>query len=86
MTGDEIMEAIFDCGLEDVEHLQSFLAVRRGRSIRLDVYDGGPGPHRWRIEVIDNLDGTPARGTPARTLELALSAVHWADLDRPPTI
>lgn len=48
----------------------------------IEILDAGPGDStRWHVVATDD-EGRHATGNPESRLDLALSVVHWYDLDR----
>ena len=51
-------------------------------AVTITVWDAGPGAGIYRYSVEARADGgRVATGNPERTIEAALSLVHWQDLD-----
>ena len=51
------------------------------RTVIVTVLDAGPAdPARWHVSAVDD-QGLAAHGNPAPQLEVAISLLHWYELD-----
>jgi hypothetical protein len=69
----------------DVEHKISFVGFRpnnKGQTLELqiDIFDSYSGPNRYSC-VVKTIDGKQIPANPASTLDLAITNVHWYELD-----
>ncbi len=79
-------------GLDDAYHVTTFKGYRpiEGTGAALttvEVWDRGPGAGASRFTVLarDEL-GRSATGAPQATLDQAMAAVPWSDLDQEPSM
>ena len=88
MTDQEMLEAVkVFSGGDEVYRVHRFLVYRRRpdgatKAVTVDIRDEGEDAYaRWHPHVEDE-DGRHARANPDRDLRVALSGVHWTELDR----
>jgi len=90
MRGDETLDLIRNASqVSDLQQVTTFKGSRKDkggvlRDLTIEVLDAGADQpdRRYRVTATDSGQRT-ATGKPASSLEKALEAVRWSDLDAP---
>lgn len=86
MNEADVIEQLKKQGLFDIEHKTSFVGYRtdkngQSQKLQIDIFDSYSGDHRYSCVATTN-DGKIATGNPAPYTDLAISNVHWWELDK----
>ena len=90
MRAEEMLELVRTASkVAQLHHVTTFKGSRTDkggvvRDLTIEIRDGGPDEeqHRFRVIATDS-GGRVATGNPGPTLDKALEAVRWDDLDAP---
>lgn len=89
MNEEDIMKKLKkDAGFFEIYHKTSFWGYRRNangetQEVSVDILDMGSEAGDSRYSCVANTnDGKTATGNPASSIDVAISIVHWRDLDK----
>ena len=91
MDAGEMLELVkTHAGLYEAYHVTTFKGYREAKDggawgVTVEVFDAGPGARGDRYHAVATDDrGRRATGDPSDSLDAALAAVHWGELDHHP--
>jgi hypothetical protein len=67
---------------EELFRVTSYEGIRKGKEIKIDIWDGGEGHHPRYMVVPTQEGGRPASAGTNDDLRTAIAATHWYDLDK----